>query len=264
MRAARRRQRTIDPLASSEAVRSICDQLRARFPNLIPTSEKQLMRFLYAVRHVERHPATDTLRGRPSRWPREKLTETASALRGLLERETSGRISVSSFIGQYLPLLQFPSDVNNALTSGHINLQEAAQLARLTAERLGCSSQAARSRRVELLQQHLAVQGSQMRLRGRVRELLGEVPAQEVTAESMAIVVAKADELLEIDPSDTRHMFWEEMKRLFFAMREIEPEDLDEETMDDFLQAMDQVSNVLHRIEKRRQARARQGQKSAI
>ena len=77
----------------------------------------------------------------------------------------------------------------------------------------------------------------------------------------MAAVVAKADELLEIDPSDTRHMFWEEMKRIFFAMREIEPEDLDEETMDEFLQAMDHVSNVLHRIEKRRQARARQGEK---
>jgi hypothetical protein len=34
-------------------------------------------------------------------------------------------------------------------------------------------------------------------------------------------------------------MFWEEMKRLFYAMKEIEPEDLDEETMDDFLGAMD-------------------------
>jgi hypothetical protein len=264
MRAARRRQRTIDPLASPEAVRLICDQLRSRLSDVIPTSEKQLMRFLYAVRHVERRPATDTLRGRPARWPREKLTGAASALRALLERETSGRVSVSSFIGQYLPLLQFPSDVIDALSSGNINLQEAAQLARLTTERLGCSPSAARARRAEILQQHLAVQGSQTRLRGRVKELLGEAPAEEVTAESMAAVVAKADELLEIDPSDTRHMFWEEMKRIFFAMREIEPEDLDEETMDDFLQAMDHVSNVLYRIEKRRQIRARQGEKLII
>lgn len=135
------------------------------------------------------------------------------------------------------------------------------QLARLTAERLGCSSQAARARRAELLRQHLAVQGSQTRLRGRVRELLGEAQAEVVTAESMAAVVAKADGLLEIDPSDTRHMFWEEMKRIFFAMREVEPEDLDEEMMDDFLKAMDYVSNVLHRIEKRRRARNRQREK---
>lgn len=55
-------------------------------------------------------------------------------------------------------------------------------------------------------------------------------------------------------------MFWEEMKRLFFAMREIEPEDLDEETMDDFLRAMEGVSNVLYRLEKRRQKRKSQRQ----
>src|SRR2546423_4303185 len=163
MRATRRRQRTIDPLASPEAVRSICDRLRARLPDLIPTSEKQLMRFLYAVRHVERRPATDTNRGRPGRWPREELMKAASQLRGLLERETSGRVSVNSFIGQYLPIIQFPSDVTDALCSGLINIQEAAQLARLTAERLDCSPTAARGRRAEFLQQHLAVQGSQTR-----------------------------------------------------------------------------------------------------
>ena len=39
-------------------------------------------------------------------------------------------------------------------------------------------------------------------------------------------------------------------------MREIQPEDLDEETMEEFLAAMDQVSNVLFRIEKRRQKHA--------
>src|SRR5215210_1076789 len=215
MRATRRRQRTIDPLASPNAVRSICDKLRARLPDLIPTSEKQLIRFLYAVRHVERRPATDTLRGRPSRWPREKLTEAASILRGILERETSGRISVNSFIGQYLPLLQFPSDVADALTSGRINLQEAAQLSRLTPERLDCSPREARTRREELIRQHLAIQGSQTRLRIRVKELLGEAEGAVISSEGMAAVVAKIDELLEVDPNDTRHMFWEEMKRLF-------------------------------------------------
>jgi hypothetical protein len=69
------------------------------------------------------------------------------------------------------------------------------------------------------------------------------------------------DELLEVDPSDARHMFWEEMKRLFFAMREIEPEDLDDETMEDFLKAMDDVSNVLQRIERKRRGRERQSQR---
>jgi hypothetical protein len=224
-------------------------------PDVIPPSEKHLLRFLYAVRHVERRLATDTKRGRPSRWPREKLVEAAAQLRAILERETSGRVSLNSFTGQYLPLLQFPSDVTGALDAGHVNLQEAAQLARLTARRLDCAPQEARGRRAEVLRQHLAVQGSQTRLRARVRELLGEAERAEVSSGAMAAVVRKVDEMLEVDPSDARHMFWEEMKRLFYAMREIELEDLDDETMDDFLKAMDGVSNVLFRVGRRRQER---------
>jgi hypothetical protein len=189
--------------------------------------------------------------------------EAASLLRGILQRETSGRVSVNSFIGQYLSILEFPSDVTDALSSGQINLQEAAQLARLTPERLNCSPQAARERRSEDLQAHLAVQGSQTRLRARVKEMLGESKQPEIS-EGLTSVVTKVDELLEIDPADTRHMFWEEMKRLFFAMREIEPEDLDEETIADFLRAMDGVSNILHRIEKRRHARAQAAQKLVV
>ena len=221
------------------------------------------MRFLYAVRHVERRPATDTQRGRPGRWPRQELMKAAGQLRGLLERETSGRVSLNSFIGQYLPVIQFPSDVTDALCSGQINLQEAAQLARLTPERLDCSPRMARGRRAEVLRAHLAVQGSQTRLRALVKELLGESKQPEIS-EGLTSVVTKVDELLEVDPADTRHMFWEEMKRLFFAMREIEPEDLDEETLADFLQAMDGVSNVLYRIEKRQQARAQAAKKPIV
>lgn len=115
MKATRRRLRETDPLATPEAVCSICQLLSERMPDTIPSSEKHLVRFLYVVRHVERRPATDTKRGRPPRWPREKLMEVASQLRGILQGETSGRVSVNSFIGQYLPLLQFPSDVTDAL-----------------------------------------------------------------------------------------------------------------------------------------------------
>jgi hypothetical protein len=225
-------------------------------PDVIPASEKQLIRFLYAVRHVERRPATDSPRGRPSRWPRQRLIEAAGHLRAVLERETQGRVSVNSFIGQYLPLLQFPSDVTDALVSGRINLQEAAQLARLTPKRLGCPPPAARDRRAEVLLSHLAVQGSQTRLRTRVGELLGESKGPDISG-GLGSVASMVDELLDVDPSDSRHMFWEEMKRLFFAMREIEPDDLDDETMEDFLKAVDQVSNILQRIERKRKTRRR-------
>jgi hypothetical protein len=105
-------------LASPEAVNQICRLLRERMPDTIPSSEKQLARFLFAGRHVERRPATDTRRGRPTRWPREKLVEAASLLRGILGRETSGRVSVNSFIGQYVPILNYPSDVADALNKG--------------------------------------------------------------------------------------------------------------------------------------------------
>src|SRR5215211_3072985 len=147
MRATRRRQRTPDPLAQPQAVRDICEDLRSRMPGVIPNSEKQLVRFLYAVRHVERRPATDTKRGRPSRWRREDLVSAASHLRAVLGRETSGRVSLSSFIGQYLLILDFPSDVQDALSDGQVNLQEAVQLTRLTPERLGCQPPEARRTR---------------------------------------------------------------------------------------------------------------------
>jgi hypothetical protein len=79
--------------------------LLERLPELILNSERQLMRFFYAARHVERRPATDTKRERDGLWPREKLMKASSQIRNLLERETSGRVSLNSFIGRYLHLL---------------------------------------------------------------------------------------------------------------------------------------------------------------
>jgi hypothetical protein len=228
----------------------ICQLLRERMPDTIPASEKQLARFLFAVRHVERRPATDTKRGRPSHWLRETLMEAASQLRGILERETSGRVSVNSFIGQYIPLLNFPSDVVNALSRMEINLHEAAQLARLTPERLEISPAKAAAMRQEVLRAHQLARGSQNSLRARVKEILGEVVA--ISTEEMTSVVQKADELLEIDPADKRHFFYEEMKRLFYAMREIQPDDIDDESLDQFMAAADQLSNAIYTIELKR------------
>ncbi len=137
----------------------MCDRLRESLPDLIPKSEKDLLRLLYTVSHVEQHPASDTRRSHPGRWSGDDLLRAASQLRSILERETQWHVSLPSFKGQYLPVIHFPADVINALESGDINLQEAAQLARLMAYRLGRSVQAARARRSELLGSHLAVQG---------------------------------------------------------------------------------------------------------
>lgn len=262
MRATRRRYRSIDPLASPEAVQQICQQLHEHLPALLPKSEKELIRFLYAVRHVERRPATDTRRGRPSRWSRENLLKAASTLRSILERETSGRVSLSSFIGQFVPMLAFPSDVTEALASGDINLQEAAHLARLTPKRLDCTPTQIHSTRREVLQAHLRMRGSQNQLRARVKEILGETV--KVSSEGMTQAVAKVDELLEIDPADQRHFFYEEMKRLFYAMREVEPEDLDQATLERFMRVADEMSNVLYSIELKQRQRKKNLEKFPV
>lgn len=250
MRATRRRQRTPDPLARPEAVRAVCEELRSRMPGVIPHSERQLVRFLYAIRHVERRPATDTRRGRPSRWRREDLVNAVSHLRAILQRETSGRLSLNSFIGQYLLILDFPPDVQDALSDGRANLQEAAQLARLTPGRLGRTPAEARRTRVEILQAHLAVQGSQTRLRERVREMLGE-SREPAAAEVEAAAVLKADVLLEADPLDSTHLFYEELRRIGRALREVRPEDLTGEDLDALIPVLDELGAVLSQIEKR-------------
>jgi hypothetical protein len=262
MRARRRRTRRPDPLATPAGVRSVCQALRERCPALIPNSERQLIKLLEAVRHIERRPATDTRRGRPPRWERQHLLEVARHLKAVLERETSGRISLQSFTGHYLRLLHFPADVQAALERGDINLGEAAQLARLTDRRLDTSPQKAYAIRAELLRRHLLMKGSETALRARVRELLGEVV--EVSSQVMAQAVQKADALLEVDPADKRHLFYEEMKRLFYAMRAIQPEDVDDESLEEFMAAADQLSNAIHAIELKRQRREQKVRKLLI
>jgi len=253
MRAHRRRARCPDPLATPAGVRRIFRSLREHCPALIPNSEPQLVKLLEAVRHVERRPATDTSRGRPPRWERETLLKVAGHLRAVLERETQGRISLQSFTGQYLRLLRFPADVQAALERGDLNLGEAVQLARLTDSRLDVSAQKAYAIRAEVLHSHVRLKGTERTMRARVRELLGEVV--EVSSEVMAQAVQKADDLLEVDPADKRHLFYEEMKRLFYAMREIEPEDVDDESLDKFMAAADQLSNAIYAIELRKKQR---------
>lgn len=47
------------------------------------------------------------------------------------------------------------------------------------------------------------------------------------------------------------------MKRIFFAMREVQLEDLYEQKIEEFMAAMDSVSKILFRNEKRRRERER-------
>ena len=170
-------------------------------------------------------------------------------------RETQGRISLSSFVGVYLRLLHFPADLIVALESGQLNLQEATLLARLTAERLATMPRQAKALRQSVLKAHLQANGSQNSLRARVQSLLGETAAV-VSSKTMTEAVQKVDELLEIGPEDVRHLFFEEIRNLFYALKEIEPAEVTEDDIAHFSQAADQVFNVIQGIRQQRKHQA--------
>ena len=198
-----------------------------------------------------RRPA-DTKRGRPAHFARKDLFQVDSTLRTLLARETS--IGVRSFVGQYLPILGFPRDVREPLEHGEVNLFEAHQLARLTAKRLKCTEAEAKRHRRKLLEAHLLRQEPGPRLRERVKEALGELREPDLMQTEMA-AVEKADELLEADPVDSSHLFFEELRRIGRALREMKAEELTDEDVDELMPAVDQVSIALMQIEKRQQRR---------
>jgi hypothetical protein len=204
---------------------------------------------LRAARHIQRYSATDTRRGRPSHWRREDLIKVSTSLNDILERETSSHISIASFVDHYLRLLDFPADVLAALSSGEINLFEAAQLARITVERVGFNSSQAKRARLDLLTTHLQTRESGPRLRERVGELLR-------TSSNEAGVSENADlelDLEDFDPYDPTHLFWDQIKQLGFALREISPNDVTEEEVDELLKASEPVLTVLARIQRRKE-----------
>jgi hypothetical protein len=193
---------------------------------------------------------TETNRGRPARYTREQLLRVDSQLREILSRET--RLSVRSFVGQYLPILDFPRDVREALERGEVNLFEAHQLARLTAKKLGGTDSEARSLRQKMLEAHLLAQGSGTVLRARVKEVLGELRELDAT-ETEVMAVSKADELLEADPLDASHLFFEELRMISRALREIDPEEVTDEDLTEIMPAVDQITLTLQKIARRKE-----------
>lgn len=245
-----RRTRRVDPLASAPAVERVLDSLRASLPEIIPRAQKDFVALLNSVRGLYSRPATDTKRGRPARFAREDLLRVDARLRDLLAREAT--IGVRSFVGQYLPILDFPRDVREALEHGEVNLFEAYQLARLTARRLGSTEAEARSRRRKLLESHLTKQETGSRLRLRVMETLGELREPDPVQAEVA-GVEKADELLEADPVDASHLFFEELRMIGRALREVRPEEMTDEDLAEIMPAADQITLTLQKIMRRRE-----------
>ena len=250
MKATRRRTRRPDPLGSAAAVEAVLDSLRASLPDLVPRPHKNLSSLLNAVRGLYMREPSESRRGRPPRYTREQLLRVDSVLRDLLGRET--RLSVRSFVGQYLPILDFPRDVREALERGDVNLFEAHQLARITARRLGGTEGEARGLRRRLLEAHLLAQGSGTLLRQRVKEALGELREPDPT-ETEVMAVGKADELLEADPLDASHLFFEELRMISRALREIGPAEVTDEDLTEIMPAVDQITLTLQKIARRKE-----------
>lgn len=224
--------------------------LRNSLPDLIPRSHKDLASLLNSVRGLYTRQPAESNRGRPPRYTREQLLRVDSKLRDLLSRET--RLSVRSFVGQYLPILDFPADVREALELGEVNLFEAHQLARLNPKRIGGSDAEARALRKNLLGAHLLAQGSGTLLRQRVKEALGELSEPDPT-ETEVLAVGKADELLEADPLDASHLFFEELRMISRALRGIDPAEVTDGDLSEIMPAVDQITLTLQKIARRKE-----------
>lgn len=258
----RRRQRQNDNLASPAAVRMILAELRERCPALSAFNDRKLRKLLLAVRHMETYPTTDTKRGRPSGFDRDLLQDASRHLKAILERETGDRISIQTFAGHYLPILDWPEDVIAALDHHDLSRLEAAQVARITADRLGVKPREARAIRNEIISNHIRSGGSQTALREKVREALGELTL--VTSEKMTEAVERVDDLLRVDPSDRRHLFYEQMKDFFFALRDIQPDEIDDATLDTLVERADGLMEVIHAIQWRRKQKEKTIRKFSI
>jgi hypothetical protein len=182
----------------------------------------------------------------------------ARKLKAVLGRETGGRVSQSSFVSIYLPILRYPADVAAALTRGEINIREAAYLARLTPERLKCSTRETRLARGDIVKAHMLTNGSQSSLRLRVKAILGEIPEESVNSGEAGRL--KADALIRENPHDPRHLFYEEIQRLTDAMNEIEADKLKGEELGALLRQIDKLFNMLRRI--KHQGRDKHGKPS--
>lgn len=249
-------------MANPAAVRAVLMELKELCPSLSDLSDRKLNKLLMSVRHIETYPATETNRGRPLRYDRDLLNDVRRRLKAILEHETGDRVSIQTFIGHYLPILAWPPDVVNALIRGDLSRLEAAQVARLTADRLGVKPREAAKIRDEIASNHIRSEGAQTALREKVREALGELTL--VTTEKMTEAIQRVDDLLKVDPEDRRHLFYEQMKDFFFALRDIQPEEIDDPTLDLLTQRADELMEVIHSIQWKRKQREKKIPKFSI
>jgi hypothetical protein len=249
MKTSRRRSRKVDRLATVNGVRAVLNELQEQFPKLYLQTDQQLFSLLNAVRHSGRSSSQNYQKGRPANWDRETLQKVSQSLTSILAQHSQNRVSLNSFVCLYLRILHFPAEIQTELALGNLNLQEATQLARLTSTKLVTDENTAQAIRLQLIKEHQLVAGSQSQLRSKVQAILGE--SGLISGETLALGARQADVLLNVNPDDTRHLFFETIKDLFYALRSLDSSKLEERDIGALMSAADLLSNTILQIEQR-------------
>ena len=250
-----RRQRRQDPLASAEAVRGVLDAFAREIGSRIHIPPHKLQALVRAVTYSRRHPERSPHRGRPARFRDEELVVADQALSAVLDRETSGRVSIRSFSDHYLSILRFPPEIQTALSRGDINLAEAEQVARLSARNLGKDESVARRLRTKILESHVSARSHEMSLRHRVSQALDETGGASV--ESARGVGLSVDEFVgdHVEtPAD--HFFLDVLTTIERTIRLLGEGEISAAAQESIYEHGDQILLILRREEAARARRA--------
>lgn len=250
----KRRHRRPHPLANTEVIRQILNQVRDKFPLLPIKQDAAIIKFLRAALYAVSQEATYSGLGRPSHWKRETLQEAATFCQTLLDQRTNSRLSFSSFVKHYCSILRFPADISAALEKGQITLFEAEHLARIVPGRNGMSeAQEARQRRAELLAFHLRTESTANALRQRITDpkrlddtktaLKTLIPAKEgFTAEIQQEIDAFAEQ---IDQLDYTFLFVDGLTYLVQNILQIDLSKLSDSQVDRLLGKLDEFVEIV-------------------
>ncbi|MDT5272879.1 MAG: hypothetical protein QOH49_5065, partial [Acidobacteriota bacterium] len=66
-------------------------------------------------------------------------------------------------------------------------------------------------------------------------------------------LAADLENLEDFDPYDSTHLFWEQLKQLGFAFREIRRQDVTDEEIEELLKASEPILAILSRIQRRKE-----------
>jgi hypothetical protein len=239
----RRHRRNLDPYQTRGKFSELFELMKsAVYPKGI--SDEDFRKLLYAIQYAERHPEKESNSGRRARFDATFLFNSSLKIKAVLQNETGGRISLLRFITTYLPIPNYPHDIQTALNAHKINLEEARILARINRATLGDAIKRKPSEiRREIIDSHIKRQGTQLELKRRVDVRLNTTSKKQAhnVAANVAALDANTDELLEFNESDTEHLLWEEIKGLVYLMREVDSALVDEEATEEILRDLDSI-----------------------